>query len=309
MAQELIGESAAIIVSFLWTTCSLLFAYAGKRIGALSVNAVRIIMAVGLLGAAHIILFGTIIPAANSDQWLYMSLSGIVGLAIGDFGYFGTLVVLGPRRGTLLMSLNPIFSVIAGYFVLIEVLDIWTFVGIVITLTGVTWVILEREEESEEAPLSKRDKMLGVSFGLIGAVGQGVGLVIAKYGMINAAADPDVPLHPLSATLIRMIAGTIAVWLFIIMIGKFSELKASFSDTKAIKATFGGAFFGPFLGVWMSMVAVAYAKYAGVAATLMSLMPIIVIPVIWVLYKQRTSWRGILGAAVAIVGVAILFLM
>ncbi|UCH88618.1 MAG: DMT family transporter [Thermoplasmata archaeon] len=308
MAYELVGETSAIIVSVLWTTCSLLFAYAGKRIGALSVNAIRIIIAVGLLGAAHIVIFGTIIPEANSTQWFYMSLSGIVGLAIGDFGYFGTLVALGPRRGTLIMSLNPIFSVIAGYFVLTEVLDIWTFLGIVVTLTGVTWVILEREEDCNEEPITKKQKIYGVTMGMIGAVGQGVGLVLAKYGMVNVAADPDVPLNPLSATLIRMIAGTIVVWLFIIVIGKFPKLISDMKDTTAVKATAGGAFFGPFLGVWLSMVAVTYA-IAGVAATLMSLMPVIVIPFIWVLYKQRTSWRGIIGAVVAIVGVAILFLM
>jgi drug/metabolite transporter (DMT)-like permease len=308
MATELIGETSAIVVSFLWTTCSILFAYAGKRIGALSVNAIRIIMALGMLGAAHILIFGTIIPDANRSQWIYMSLSGVVGLAIGDFGYFGTLVILGPRRGTLIMSLNPIFSVIAGYYVLTEMLDIWTFVGIAITLAGVTWVILERENKSSEDPITKKEKLLGVTFGMIGAIGQGVGLVIAKYGMIDVANNPDVPLNPLSSTLIRMIAGTIVVWLFIIVIGKFPKLINDFKDTKAVKATFGGAFFGPFLGVWLSMVAVMYA-FAGVAATLMSLMPVIVIPVIWVLYKQKTSWRGFIGAVVAIAGVAMLFLL
>jgi drug/metabolite transporter (DMT)-like permease len=308
MATELIGETSAIVVSFLWTTCSILFAYAGKRIGALSVNAIRIIMAVGMLGAAHILIFGTIIPDANRSQWIYMSLSGIVGLAIGDFGYFGTLVILGPRRGTLIMSLNPIFAVIAGYFVLTEVLDIWIFLGIAITLAGVTWVILERENKNHDEALTQKEKVWGVSLGLIGAIGQGVGIVLAKYGMVNVANNPEVSLHPLSATLIRMIAGTIVVWLFIIAIGKFPKLINDLKDTKAVKATFGGAFFGPFLGVWLSMVAVTYA-IAGVAVTLMSLMPVIVIPVIWVIYKQKTSWRGFIGAVVAIVGVAILLIM
>jgi drug/metabolite transporter (DMT)-like permease len=308
MAAEFIGETSAIAVSFLWTICSILFAYAGRRIGALSVNAIRIVMALGMLGAAHILIFGTIIPDANRSQWIYMSLSGVVGLAIGDFGYFGTLVILGPRRGTLIMSLNPIFSVIAGYFVLTEMLSIWTFIGIAITLAGVTWVILERENRSNEEPITQKEKVLGVTFGLIGAIGQGVGLVIAKYGMENVANDPSVSLDPLSATLIRMIAGTIVVWLFIIAIGRLPKLINDLKDTKAVNATFAGAFFGPFLGVWLSMVAVMYA-FAGVAATLMSLMPLIVIPFLWVLYRQKTSWRGFIGAVIAIVGVAILFLL
>ena len=115
MDPTLIGETAAIITSVLWTTCSIFFAYAGKRIGALSVNAFRILMALGLLGGAHILVLGTIIPAANSSQWLYMSLSGIIGLALGDFGYFYSLVLLGPRRGTLMMSLAAIFASLSGY--------------------------------------------------------------------------------------------------------------------------------------------------------------------------------------------------
>lgn len=308
MVQELLGESAALITAVMWTTCSILFAYAGKRIGALSVNAIRIIMAVGFLGAAHIIVLGTIIPVANNAQYFYMSLSGIIGLALGDFGYFGTLVILGPRRGTLLMALSPIFAVIGGYFFLDEILDLWTFVGIALTLAGVTWVILEREEASDEQPLEKKEKLLGVLLGVGGSVGQGIGLIISKYGMIDAADNPDVPLDPLSATFIRMIAAAIFIWVLIILIGKLPKIIDAFRDKKAMQATLGGAFSGPFLGVWLSMVAVTYAL-AGVAATLMSIMPVMVIPVVWFLYKQRTTWRGILGAVVAIVGVAILFLM
>jgi drug/metabolite transporter (DMT)-like permease len=82
----------------------------------------------------------------------------------------------------------------------------------------------------------------------------------------------------------------------------------SSQDKKGITRTIGGAVTGPFLGVWLSMVAVTYTV-AGVAATLMSLMPVMIIPVVWILYKQKTSWRGILGAGIAVIGVAILFLM
>jgi drug/metabolite transporter (DMT)-like permease len=68
-----------------------------------------------------------------------------------------------------------------------------------------------------------------------------------------------------------------------------------------------GAFIGPFMGITLSMVAVTYTD-AGVAQTLMSLMPVLIIPTVWILYRQRTSWRGIVGALVAVIGVAIIFL-
>jgi len=35
---------------------------------------------------------------------------------------------------------------------------------------------------------------------------------------------------------------------------------------------------------------------------------VMVIPVVWLLYKQKTSWRGAVGAAISVIGVAILFL-
>lgn len=307
MASGLVGETAAIVVSLFWTFCSILFAIAGKRVGSLSVNAIRIVMAIGLLGAAHLVLFGTIDPAANREQWFWMGLSGVIGLSIGDFCYFSCLVVLGPRRGVLLMSTHPIVTAVVGLVWLGEVPSLWGAVGIAVTLAGVSWVILEREEDIAEDTLDSKQKAYGVFLGVMGSVGQGVGLVISKYGMFNAATDPAEPLDPLSATLIRMVIAAIAFWVIVAFMGRLGEVKRSTGDRVAVGAMFGGAFLGPFLGVWLSMVAVTYTL-TGVAATLMSLMPVMVIPVVWVLHKQRTSWRGFLGAVVAIVGVAILLL-
>ena len=96
-----------------------------------------------------------------------------------------------------------------------------------------------------------------------------------------------------------MLAAAIFVWISIIMLGKFTKVMDSFRDKRAISATFGGAVFGPFIGVWLSMIAVTYAL-AGVAATLMSFMPVMVIPVVWVLYKQKTTWRGFVGAVISV---------
>jgi drug/metabolite transporter (DMT)-like permease len=308
MDSQLIGNTAALVVSLFWTFCSIFFAIAGKRVGVLSVNALRIVMAIGLLGTTHILLFGTIVPAANNQQWLYMGLSGIIGLSLGDFGYFGSLVILGPRRGVLIMSTHPIVSALFGYLILGEVLSIWAIVGISVTLLGVTWVILEREDENSKEVLEPKKKTYGILLGIGGSIGQGIGLVISKYGMFNVASDPATPLDPLSATLIRMVVAATFFWIVIALMGRLPEVSRAVKDKKAIYAMFGGAFLGPFLGVWLSMVAVTYTL-TGIAATLMSLMPVMVIPIVWLLDGEKTSWRGFIGAVLAIIGVAILFLM
>lgn len=312
MPPNLTGETAAILAALMWTTCSILFASAGKRIGALSVNSIRILMALVFLTLAHLLFFKTIIPDANQSQWFYLSLSGIIGLALGDLGYFGVLVILGPRKGVLLMSMAPIFSTISACFILDEILGIWAIIGITITLIGVIIVIIERDENKNREkqsvePLSKKMKIYGILLGLGGAIGQGVGLVVSKYGMYSGSKN-DEALNSLSVTLIRMLAATILIWIIVIAFGKFNKVRNAIKDKKAMKRTFGGAFSGPFLGVWFSMVAITYTA-AGVAATLMALAPVMIIPVVWIFYKEKTNWRGIIGAVVAVVGVAILFLI
>ena len=308
MDSSLLGESAALMASALWAICSILFASAGKRIGALSVNAYRIVLAAGLLGAAHVLIMGTIVPEGNRDQWIVLVISGIIGLGLGDFAYFGALVYLGPRKGVLLMSTAPIFSIIAAVFILDEVPGWWAFLGIVVTLSGVMIVIYEKEGLSYETPLPPRKKAIGVAMGVCGALGQGLGLVISKYGMENAASAGANSMDPLSASLIRMVAACIFIWVVVVCTGKLKGVTRKGRDRKGMKHMAGGAFFGPFLGVWMSMIAIANV-FAGVAATLMSLAPVMIIPAIWIIYKQKTNVRGIAGALIAVVGVTILFLV
>jgi len=298
------GETAAVVTSLLWTVNSLLFTSAGKKIGPLSVNAYRIIMAVGFLVLTHAILLRTILPIATNGQWFWMGMSGIVGLGIGDLGLFGAFVAIGPRRSVLVMALSPIFASIGAYLMLGEVIPTLTALGIAITLAGVVVVIMEEGERSGEEPVSTKLRNYGVFLALIGAIGQGVGLVLAKKGIY---LDPQMTLNPLSATLIRMITGALFVWIAAAVAGKLPELRRAMNSREGISHTAVGAFIGPFMGVTLSMVAVTYTD-AGVAQTLMSLMPVFIIPVVWILYKQKTSLRGILGAATAVVGVAILFL-
>lgn len=304
MDLNLIGETAAIFTSGLWTFNSMLFASAGKRIGSFSVNAYRIIIAIGLLGVAHVMFLGSLLPAASNEQWFWMGMSGIVGLGIGDFGLFAALVIIGPRRSVLMMTLSPIFASIVAYLMLDETVSQPSLAGIAITLTGVATVILEKKEHSEEEPISVKLKSWGLFLALMGAVGQGIGLVFAKKGMY---LNPNVIMNPLSAAFIRMMIGALFVWMCVPIAGKLPELRKALKNWEAIKEIAAGAFIGPFIGMTLSMVAVAFTE-AGVAQTLMSLMPIMIIPVVWVLHKQRTSWRGIVGAIVAIIGVAILFL-
>jgi drug/metabolite transporter (DMT)-like permease len=202
------------------------------------------------------------------------------------------------------MASSPIFASVGAYLLLNETFSPLSILGVAVTLTGIVVVLLEREEEPEEKiDLGKR-KTWGILAGLIAAMGQGFGVVLSKKGMYLGVS---VAMNSLSAALIRMTVAALFVWTCALFWGKLPELHKAVKDREGMKYAAGGALIGPFVGMTLSMVAVAYAQ-AGVAQTLMSLAPVIIIPVVWVIYRERTNWRGILGAVIAVIGVAILFL-
>ena len=304
MDPGIIGESAAVTTSFLWTFSSIFFTSAGKKIGSLSVNAYRTLIAIALLAITHMILLGTVVPLANIGQWFWMGLSGIVGLGIGDSGLFAAYLTIGPRRSLLLMALAPIFAATAAYLMLGETLPEMATLGIILTLIGVAAVILESEERSGEARLPSRRRAFGVFLGVVGAAGQGIGLALAKKGI---DLIPGTTLNPLSATLMRLLLGALFIWLLALAVGKMPELLKASRNRVGIRDTAAASVLGPYLGITLSMVAVTLTE-TGVAQTLLSLMPVMIIPVVWILYGQRTSRRAMMGAVVAVLGVAIIFL-
>ena len=307
MDGYIIGYTAAILTSFFWTLNSILFAYAGRKIGATSVNAIRILLAVILIGITHVILFGEIIPILSTDQWIWIGLSGIIGLGIGDFALFAAFVIIGPRLSVLIMAMSPFFASIFGYVLLDEVLSDLAIIGIMVTIFGICSVILVSKEHEQWQKIAIKKSIFGSFLAFIGAAGQGIGIVFAKKGIMLYSAS-NIVVNSISASYVRMIAGAVFIWIIIIITGKLPDIKSAFKNKHGLKYTTAGAILGPFLGVTLSMVAVSYTD-VGIAQTLLSLMPVFIIPIMWIIYREKTSVRGFLGAAIAITGVAILFML
>ncbi len=302
--MALVGESAAIVTSCFWTGSSLLFTSAGRKIGAFCLITYRTTMAIALLLCAHAVFLGALLPVASSGQWFWMGLSGIVGLGIGDLGLFAAYITIGPRKSVLVQSSSPIFTAVGAYLMLGDTLSPLLILGIAVTLTGIALVLLERQETSENRAATKKRMTWGLFFGLISAMGQGFGVVLSRKGMW---LDVSAPMNPISAALIRMLLAGVFIWAIALFAGKLTEVQCAARDKEGLKYTAAGAVLGPFAGMTFSMVAVAEAQ-PGVAQTLMSLAPIFIIPLIWIIYKEKTNWRGIIGAVIAVIGVAVLFL-
>jgi drug/metabolite transporter (DMT)-like permease len=295
-----LGELAAMGTSFCWSGGSILFSIAGRRIGSYNVNKLRIPMAATFLFIALMVFYQTPFPTGiNSHAVIYLGLSGIVGLVIGDTFYFRCLVILGPRQGSLMMSLAPVMTAVIAFLLIGETLSPMAIIGIVVTLAGVSWVTTDRKDIGS---IDNREgsKAFGVLMGVGGAFGQALGLVLAKEGMGQT-------FNPLSATLLRMLTAAVAIWIVAGARREIITTLKSLADLKCLLTLSGAAFLGPTVGVWLSLVAVKNTE-AGIAATLMSTFPVVIIPLTMIVHHERPSYRSVLGAIVAVAGVAMLFI-
>ncbi|MDZ7314745.1 MAG: DMT family transporter [candidate division KSB1 bacterium] len=291
-----LGETAALTAAFFWGFGALLFENAGKRIGALPTNLLRLVLACIFLSATLYAQRGVLIPLdAPPHSMKMLGLSGLVGLALGDGALFYAIVILGPQLSTLLLSLAPPITTITAWIFLNEKLSPTAVSGIVLTFLAIVWVIKNPRDKA----VYRGSKTLGVALGLIAALGQGLGVILAKQGLSG-------DLDALSATLLRMLPATIVMWLFALITRQAKPAVATLKNRKAALIVLAGALLGPYLGVWLSIVAVKYTE-AGVAATLLSTVPIMLIPLEFLFYGRKPTWRSLIGTLAAVFGVALIF--
>lgn len=139
------GELIAISVAVSWTFTALFFEFAGKRIGSLVVNLLRLFFGFFLLGTMLYFTTGSYMPQnADTSTWIWMSLSGLVGFVFGDFCLFYSYTIITARFGQLLMTLAPPFAAFFGWMMLGEKLSPMGFVGMTVTLLGIAISVLKR---------------------------------------------------------------------------------------------------------------------------------------------------------------------
>jgi len=301
--SQYFGEIAALLTAVFWTVTSLSFESAGKKVGSLSVNLIRLVLAFVIYSILNLIRKGTFIPLdAGAERWGWLALSGLVGFVFGDLLLFQSYVVIGARIAMLIMALAPPITALLSWLMLGEVMSLMKWVGMVVTFLGIAIVILKREKQED---LGKKRKIKanysikGILLAFGGALGQGVGLVLSKKGM----GDYDA----FAASQIRVITGMVGFAVIILIMGHFGKVWEAVRHFSAMKRIALGSVFGPFLGVSFSLLAVQRTQ-AGIAATIMSIVPVLIIPPAIFIFHEKVNWKEIIGAVITVSGVSIFFL-
>jgi drug/metabolite transporter (DMT)-like permease len=293
-----IGEMAALFTAVCWTVTALAFETASRKVGSVAVNIIRLVMALVLLSLFSYIRRGMFFPMdATAYNWFWLGLSGVAGFVLGDLFLFKAFTVIGSRLSMLMMTLVPPIAAIIGWLLMGEVLSWLNILGMTLTLSGIALVIFNRQKNKLQ-PVNKVP-LKGILYALGGAVGQATGLVLSKFGM----ADYDA----FSATQIRVIAGIIGFSIIIHVFRRWTAVGNAIKQQKPMLLMLLGATFGPFLGVSSSLIAVQNTA-TGIASTIMSITPILIIPPTLIFFKQKVSWKELAGAVISVCGVALFFI-
>lgn len=247
---------------------------------------------------------GLIFPTdIDPESWLWLLLSGIVGFALGDLFLFKAFVMIGARISILIMSLAPPVAALLGWLILDETLSPEQFWGMLITLSGISLVVIQKKKTKNKNELKKHKNLkypiIGILLALGGAVGQGTGLVLSKLGMKDYNA--------FAASEIRIIAGIIGLGIIISFSKGWKKVVSPLRKTKEISLITLAAFIGSFLGVTFSLLAIKHTN-TGVASTIMAIQPILLIPATMIFLKEKVNLKEIIGAVIAVFGIALFFL-
>ncbi|MCW3806137.1 DMT family transporter [Plebeiibacterium marinum] len=297
LEKSILGESAALATAVCWTITAIAFEFAGKKVGSLPVNLIRLIFAFFIIGIFSYFRKGLFFASdASLEAWIWLPISGIIGFVIGDLLLFQAFVVIGARVSMLIMALTPPIAAFFGWLILNEHMSAINFIGMAVTISGIAMVILAKEHS--KGPIKMKYPVKGVLLAFGGAVGQGLGLVFSKLGM----KDYD----PFLATQIRILAGIAGFSVLFFALNKWKNVFAAFRDKKAMTSISIGSVFGPFLGVSLSLLSIQHTT-TGIASTIMAIVPVLIIIPSVVVFKERITPKEITGAVIAFVGVVMFF--
>ncbi len=302
----LVGLFAAFGTLLLWSVGTIAFLDASRRIDPGLLNRTRLLLAVAATFVLACITMQQmpwiVLTSGTAAQWLYLGLSGVIGLTVGDLLGFTSLRILGAKRQSVIGTTAPAAAACAGFFLLNETLSVLNLAGMALSIGGVMYAMSSAEEKTEVHTEGFGSFTSGVLLAVGGAACQGAGLVVAKMGL-HADGGGMAPFH---ATFMRMSVGFLATYLLdVARRAPHRPLRQAFADKRGTRSMFVGTLFGPICGVTLSLIAADKLPTA-IAQTIFSLIPFVVMAIATLVHREPLRWRSVLGAAISIVGIVLL---
>lgn len=294
MIQEFFGQFVALGAAAVFTITSTMFTLAGRKYNSLHI--LRMYLPVAFVGLIllHKNQVGTFLPAdANTSHWILFGLSGILGYGFSMMFIINAFERVGPRLAFLVTSINPILSAIIAWIVFQQTLGLKSLLGVVVTLSGIAWVISDKREVGQH-----KDFRGGIMFAALSALSQSVGFNFSTKGL-------EGDIDPVSGAVIRIIVSTIVIWGVLLLI-QYPLPKLNIKS-REFSYVMIGTVTGPILGALLVLIALDNIE-VGIATTLFNTTPIFMLPIGYLVFKEHISQRAIAGTFIAVIGIALFFI-
>ncbi|SFR39205.1 EamA-like transporter family protein [Pseudidiomarina maritima] len=295
LTATIIGPLAALTAALFWALATLLYSQAGSYLSAAQLNLVKGIVACPLLVLAGWFTGQLLAIEGNLATYLLLA-SGVIGITLGDTLYFAALRRLGPWHTMLLEYLAPPFAALLAWMLLAQGMRWFEVMAALVIIGGIFVVISEKPKSAERVQIN----LSGIAAGIGAALCQALGLVMSFHAL------QEFEMSPLNAALLRLLAGTFALTIALLLL-KPSLIQSTRSALRhtSIPWLLVAIVMGTFLAIWLQQTAIAYIN-PGLAQTLLATAPLWLIPIQW-LRGQPLSARSIVGALIAVSGIALLF--
>lgn len=291
-----LGESFAFITAIGWALSSTIFEVVTKRVDTISINVLRLIFGIFFLGIITFFTKGIFLPLdSNIHNWTFLGISGIIGLFLGDMFLYQSYFLIGARLSMLFLTLTPLIVGFFGFFFLGEKLTILQVIAMFVTCIGILIVVVKPKEKNiTEKKLTPK----GILFIILAVIFEALGNIFTKIGAYSYDAA--------SSTQIRMICALILFLFYLTFTKKWGKVIKTAKDTQALLLIILGTIV---LTVGITFLVAAFNMInTGVASTISSMSPVIIIPISMIVFKEKVTFREILGAIISVLGIAIFFL-
>jgi len=290
-------EYFALMAALCWAVGSLLSAQAASHLGAFAFTRYRLACASSLLWL--VTLFNGTLTTLQPGQLPVLALSALIGILIGDTSLFASMNRLGPRRAGVLFATHAMFSVLLAYVFLGESIWGWTLVGCGLLTSGVMTAILfgRRAQEQHHWEANSSQLRSGIALGLVSALCQA-----ASTLMLKPLMDSDIDAVAASAVrmTVALMAHLVLFWLGFKVARCYLPMNRKVFSLVAINATLSMV-----IGMTLILQALKLGD-AGLVGMLSSVSPVVVVPLLWLVYKRRPAFGAWLGAGLTVAGTVLI---
>jgi drug/metabolite transporter (DMT)-like permease len=291
-------QVAALLAASSWAVGGLIAAEPSRLLGGPRFVRIRMVFVTAALAVIGLAVGGW--ATVEASDWVPLAVSGFIGLALGDAALFEAFSRLGPRRTGILFATNAPLTAVISSIVYDEQFGVLGVLGTVLVLAGVSLAIAygTRPGQSHSWEEIRGPLIVGVGFGLAGALGQAIAVLVA---------DPvfDGSLDPWAGASVRALVGTLGLFALMPWFERRNGNRGPMRLTARLWVlVIVSGTLGMVVGKTLVLIALTGGP-PGLVSILVSLAPVIQLPVIWLVTKELPPAGAWLGALLAVAGTAL----